>query len=126
MDKPVTLLIVDDEEGVVRNLAAYFEDEGFKILTAYSGEKALDILDKNKIDAAIVDMRLPGINGNEVVSQAFAQGNKVKFIIHTGSTDYKLPKILTEFGLTYNQVFLKPVADMAQLKSAILQLLAEQ
>ncbi len=125
MNDKIALLIVDDEECLVRNLAAYFEDEGFKIFTAHSGEEALAVMAENKIDAAIVDLRLPGINGNEVIEQSHARGNKVKFLIHTGSTDYKLPESFSAFGLTGNYVFLKPVVDMARLKSAVLQLLAE-
>lgn len=108
----------------MRNLAAYFEDEGFRVVTASSGEQALAVLAESKIDAAIVDMRLPGINGNEVIERACAGGSKAKFLIHTGSTDYKLPKFLHEFGLNSSHVFLKPVADMARLKAAVLQLLA--
>ena len=125
MNDPVKLLIIDDEEGIVRNLAAYFEDEGFTVFTADSGEEALEIMAENRIDAAIVDMRLPGINGNDVIEKAFAQGSRTKFIIHTGSNDYKLPKNLIEQGFSEENIFLKPVTDIGHLKTAILKLVAE-
>ena len=123
MKEQISLLIIDDEEGVLRNLAAYFDDEGFKVFTAVSGEDALAVLAESKIDVAIVDMRLPGINGNEVIEQSYARNHKVKFLIHTGSNSYSLPKSLRDMGMTECNIFLKPVVDMAKLKSAIVRLL---
>ena len=68
------ILIVDDEERLLRSLAFFFEDEGYKVYTAPSGEEALSILRQKKIDASIVDMRLPGIDGNEIIRRANSEG----------------------------------------------------
>lgn len=65
-----TVLIVDDEPGLLRSLMAFFEDENFSVAGAKSGEEALQLLNKEQFDAVILDMRLPGIDGNEVVLQA--------------------------------------------------------
>ena len=119
------ILLVDDEERLLQNLAFYFEDEGYEVSLATSGEEALDILRQGGISAAVVDMRLPGIDGNEVIRVALAEKIITKFIIHTGSTDYFLPEDLVAQGFTEEIVFLKPVADMAVLVDTVAALLME-
>lgn len=117
------ILLVDDEERLLRNLEFFFEDEGYDVRCALSGEEAMDILRQEKIDAAVVDMRLPGIDGNEVIRRAIKEELLDKFIIHTGSTDYKIPAGLRDMGFTKKHVFLKPVQQMYILSDAIHALL---
>jgi CheY-like chemotaxis protein len=120
MDK---ILLVDDEERLLRNLEFFFEDEGYEVRTATSGEEAIDIMKHEKIDACVVDMRLPGIDGNEVIRCAVKNNLLDKFIIHTGSTDYGLPADLRDIGFSSKHVFLKPVPEMSILTNAIHALL---
>ena len=94
------ILLVDDEERLLRNLEFFFEDEGYDVRCALSGEEAMDILRQEKIDAAVVDMRLPGIDGNEVIRRAIKEELLDKFIILTGSTDYKIPAGLRDMGFS--------------------------
>ncbi len=119
LDRAIKVLLVDDEPAILANLEAYFEDEGFAILKAESGEEAVVILVKESVDAAIVDMRLPGIDGNEVMRQALVGGAKCKFIIHTGSNEYRVPDDLVTLGVSMENVFLKPIKDMAILAQAV-------
>jgi len=122
-NKPITILLVDDEKSLLNNLARFFEDEGYNVLTANNGEEALDILARHQVDGAIVDMRLPGIDGNEVILQAHRLQPTIKFIIHTGSTNYLLPTTLRDLGVVEEQVHIKPVADLVKLSEHIKQLL---
>lgn len=112
------ILLVDDEERLLRNLEFFFEDEGYEVRCALSGEEAISILRQEKIDVCIVDMRLPGIDGNEVIRQAVKEGLLDKFIIHTGSTNYKIPTDLRDLGFSKKHVFLKPVPQMKILSDA--------
>lgn len=118
------ILIVDDETGLLHSLMAFFEDEDFDVKGASSGEEALEILKKEDIDAVIVDMRLPGIDGNEVILQAKELGSKAKFLIHTGSTDYKLPTSLIDLGYRQEHIFLKPLADLSILTETVKKILS--
>ena len=61
---PVKILLVDDEEIVRITLEGYLEDEGDTVISAISGEEALEMLADESIDIGIIDMRLPGIDGN--------------------------------------------------------------
>lgn len=64
--KPKTMLIVDDDEGMRDTLAAILKRE-FRILRVASGELALSILNKEDVDLVLLDVRLPGISGFEVL-----------------------------------------------------------
>jgi len=113
-EKP-TILVVDDENMVRINLVAFLEDEGFEVLSAGSGEDALDLLQNNKADLGIIDMRLPGMDGNELIATAKQRFPHMHFVIHTGSTEYTLPDHLIELGLSDEQVMHKPLPDMGLL-----------
>ena len=113
------ILIVDDEERLLRSLAFYFEDEGYDVYISLSGEDAMEVLRKENIAACIVDMRLPGIDGNEVIRMANSDQLLDKFIIHTGSTDYLVPADIKAMGISSSQVFLKPLTDLSVLVQAI-------
>lgn len=125
MQEPLhKILIVDDEAGLLYSLMAFFEDENFDVKGASSGEEALEILKEEDVDAVIVDMRLPGIDGNEVILQAKDLGSKAKFLIHTGSTDYKLPTSLIDLGYRQEHIFLKPLADLSILTETVKNILS--
>lgn len=117
-----TILILDDEQMVRENLEAFLEDEGLNPLTATNGEEALTVLGDNEVHVGIIDMRLPGMAGSEFIIKAHAVSPDTKFIVHTGSTNYKLPKELKEIGITHEDVFIKPLADMNIVLEAIRRL----
>jgi DNA-binding response OmpR family regulator len=109
------VLIVDDDECVANNIQAYLEDEGYQVCTAGSGEQGLRLLQQCEPAFAIVDMRLPGMNGNEFIQQASVRYSKLQFLIHTGSIEYTLPDLLRKNKRVRQSVFFKPVVKMASL-----------
>lgn len=119
----IKVLVVDDEIAVCSNVAAFLEDEGFMVFSAVSGEEALDILLKQNIDVAIIDMRLPGIDGDMLIVKAHELQPLLKFLIHTGSINYSISSSLQEIGIRTEQVFRKPLMDMGVLTKGILKLL---
>jgi len=60
------ILIVDDEEMIVRTVKAYLDREGFKTYTAYDGEEALRSFDEKGPDLIVLDLMLPKVSGIEV------------------------------------------------------------
>jgi len=119
----IKVFVVDDESVVCSNVAAFLEDEGFTIFSAASGEEALDLILKQEIDVDIIDMRLPGINGDTLILKAHEIQPVLKFLIHTGSTNYSVSRSLEEIGVKKDQVFRKPLLDMSVLTKGILKLL---
>ena len=122
----IKILVVDDEMLVRDNLVAFCEDEGFDVISAESGEDALNILEKITFDIGIIDMRLPGIDGNAVIITAHNMNIKMKFIIHTGSSNYSLPSELVDIGLTSDNILRKPMSNMNILTEKILEITKDQ
>lgn len=117
----ILILVVDDEEMVRENLEAYFEDEGFSVITAGSGEDALVLLDRRRPDVGIIDMRLPGMSGNDFILRAHQVLPTLHYLIHTGSTNYKLPEELLAIGVKHADVYIKPLQNMDELVQGILR-----
>jgi len=60
------ILVVDDEEMIVRTVKAYLDQEGFKTYTAYDGEEALRAFNEKGPDLIVLDLMLPKLSGIEV------------------------------------------------------------
>ena len=63
------ILIVDDEKIVRESLLHWFEEDGYDVEAAENGETALKMFDKNKYDLLLVDMKMPGIGGLELLKK---------------------------------------------------------
>ena len=113
------VLVVDDEIMIRVNLMAYLEDEGFDVQCAESGEDALELLRSQRFDVGIIDMRLPGMDGNAFILRAHALDAHMRFIIHTGSTEYRVPEKLKRLGVNDEQILLKPLSDMSKIVEKI-------
>lgn len=113
------ILVIDDDSSVLENLVAFLEDEGIDVLSANNADKALALISEEKPQLAIVDMRLPGIDGNELICKAHELYPPLQYLIHTGSSDYVLPEELKNIGITENDIFKKPVSDMSVFVEAI-------
>lgn len=114
------ILIVDDEESILKNLTAYFEDEGFVVETYPDAETALKNIDASMIDMAVIDMRLPGMDGNALIKKLYGLSPGIRCVIHTGSSDYVLPDELIALGIKKTDVFFKPVPDLSVLLKALM------
>jgi UDP-3-O-acyl N-acetylglucosamine deacetylase len=63
------ILVVDDEDRVVKSVAGVLEDEGFRVITAKSGEEALAIFRQEEPDVTLLDIWMPGMDGIEVLKR---------------------------------------------------------
>jgi CheY-like chemotaxis protein len=116
----LAVLVVDDEQAVRENLAAYLEDEGMRVIEAESGEHAVDLAGAGEqFDVCIMDMRLPGMDGNATIVALHQLRPDLMFLVHTGSANYALPPELRALGMTEEHVFMKPLANMGVLADAI-------
>jgi DNA-binding NtrC family response regulator len=81
------ILLIDDEDNVLKSLRRVFHDENFDILTATSGEDALSILEDKHIDLVICDYKMPGINGVEILRETRKRWPDIIRIMLTGHAD---------------------------------------
>lgn len=114
------ILILDDEQILRQSLVDYFEDRMWLAVEAKSGADALALLKKERPVAAIVDIRLPGMDGNEFIREAYQRGFTMVFVICTGSPQYNLPDDLQALPCVANRVFKKPVADLSELEQEVI------
>lgn len=62
-----TILLVDDDPDIIKLLTGYLEKEGFSVLSAGDGLKALEVLQRVSPDLAVLDQMLPGVDGLEIL-----------------------------------------------------------
>jgi UDP-3-O-[3-hydroxymyristoyl] N-acetylglucosamine deacetylase len=67
MEKKV--LIVDDEQRIIQSITGVLEDEGFRVVTARSGEEAIAVFEKEQPDVTLLDIWMPGMDGMEVLKR---------------------------------------------------------
>ena len=61
-----TVLIIDDDRSMRLTLSMIVQEEGYSVLTAASGEEGLAVAERAPVDVALIDMKMPGISGDEV------------------------------------------------------------
>ena len=116
----IRVLIVDDESLITSSLQAFLEDEGLTAVSTASGEEAIEILQKDQsYDVCIMDMRLPGMDGNTAIRSIHELCPNMCFIVHTGSVDYIVPHDLKSLGIREEHLFQKPLSDMTPIAEAI-------
>ncbi|SFN33670.1 Response regulator c-di-GMP phosphodiesterase, RpfG family, contains REC and HD-GYP domains [Formivibrio citricus] len=86
-ETPATLLLVDDEASILSSLRRLFRSEGYRILTAESGAKGLEILEQEKVDLIISDMRMPEMDGAAFLGKVKERWPRIVRILLTGYAD---------------------------------------
>jgi response regulator RpfG family c-di-GMP phosphodiesterase len=86
---PRTLLLVDDEENILRALTRVFRRDGYNLLTATSGAAGLDLLAQHAVGVVISDQRMPEMNGVEFLNHVKKQQPDTLRIVLSGYTELK-------------------------------------
>ncbi|HLC42970.1 MAG TPA: sigma-54 dependent transcriptional regulator [Methylomirabilota bacterium] len=109
-----SILLVDDEKTIHETLGWFLEEEGYKVWTAESGEKAVALLEEREFDVIITDILMPGISGMQVLDKASTLNPRASVMLLTaygtvetaiealrkGACDYILkPFVLEELKL---------------------------
>lgn len=81
------LLLVDDEENIVRALYRSLRRDGYKIVTAHSGPEGLETLQHHKVDVIVSDQRMPEMSGVEFLNHAKELYPNTIRIVLSGYTD---------------------------------------
>ena len=119
MMQEITILVLDDDEAVRFSLYSYLEDCGYTVLTSETAEDALKKIKEQQIDVVIVDLRLPGIDGDVFIEKTFADNPNLGYIIYTGSTEFTVSEKIVNLSQVYNEIFFKPVTDISLIEEAI-------
>jgi len=87
MERKYKILMIDDDKNIITKFQEYFTKRGFIIDTAYDGIEGIFKLRADEFDVAIVEIKIPKMNGIEVVRQADKEGINTDLIILTGHGD---------------------------------------
>ncbi|MDM8517867.1 response regulator [Desulfobacterales bacterium HSG16] len=104
-----TILIVDDEEDIRDVLEILFVDMGYKVFTAEGGEEALGIFEKDKPYIVLSDIKMPGIDGIELLQKIKEQDPDTEVIMITGHGDMDLAIKSLKYDAT--DFVTKPIND---------------
>src|SRR4029453_5492313 len=83
-----TILVIDDDETIRHFLPRELRAEGYQVLTADSGRAGLQVLEKEPADLVLLDIRLPALNGIQVLEKIRAQWPDQIVVMLTGEPDH--------------------------------------
>ena len=116
------VLIVDDQFGIRILLNEVFQKEGYQTFQAANGVQALEILTKNKPDIILLDMKIPGMDGIEILKRMKKLNQDIRVIIMTAYGELDMIQEARDLGaLTH---FAKPF-DIDDLRDAVKKYIAE-
>ena len=103
----LSVLLIDDEEDLIRTLADRLELRGMRARTAFSGESGLQSLQEEMPDVVLLDMRMPGLSGSEVLRRIRATHKELPVIIISGHCSEQDKDQVLALGIS--GYFAKPV-----------------
>ena len=93
-----TILIVEDEYAVARGIQYALQQEGYQVAVSRSGEEGLEFALREGPDLVVLDVRLPGIDGFEVLRRLRTSGSKAPVLILTAYCDESLRQAALNSG----------------------------
>ncbi len=111
------VLIVDDEADFVETIVKRLKDRGLEVSGATSGREALDIMDGNEFDVAVLDVKMPGMDGIETLREMKKKSPTTEVIMLTGHGSVESGIQGLQLG-AYNYV-MKPVPLNDLLKQMV-------
>ena len=98
MSDKIKLLIVDDEVKFLNSIARRLEMRGFDVATAPNGKDAINIAHSDRFDVALLDLKMPGLDGKQVLEILKKEHKHLEVIILTGHGSYESAAECTRLG----------------------------
>lgn len=117
-DAPISVLVVDDEEPIRNALKKFLNQQGYDVHTAPSGDEALRILQRQKISVVLLDVRMPGKSGIDLVPLLLELEPSVAILMLTAVNDATTAALCMQRGAM--DYLTKPI-DLSDLARAIMR-----
>lgn len=118
-EKKKTVLVCDDDEAILESLRIYLDNEGYRVLTAENGVKALEQINQNEIHCVILDIMMPELDGLKATLQIRRKYNFPIILLSAKSEDTDK---ITGLGFGADDYVTKPFNPLelvARVKSQI-------
>ncbi len=113
-----TILVVDDEEAIRLLYREELSDAGYRVQVAANASEALRMVQQARPDLMTIDIKMPGMDGIELLRKVRETHRDLPIIICTAYGDFK-----RDFGTWASDAYLTKSADLAELKEKIRELL---
>jgi PAS domain S-box-containing protein len=117
------ILTIDDESYIRQSIKSYLEDFGFTVFEAEHGKKGLEIFDSTHIDLILLDLRMPEMNGLEVLKIIKEKSPETPLIVASGTGN--IAAVVEALHIGAWDYILKPIEDMNVLYHSITKCLTE-
>ena len=117
LPSPSCFLIVDDEPEVCNFFSYLLKRKGHRVVAAYSGSQAIDLLKQNRFNVAVVDLKLPDLNGLQVLREIKKAQPACEVIIITGYSTVKSAVEAIQSG-AFDYVE-KPFGDIVEMENLL-------
>lgn len=117
------LLIVDDQKGIRRLLTEVFSEYGYEIESCGNGTKALELIPVFKPDLVIMDVKMPGMNGIDVLKKVREKDKDIRVIMMTAYGDQHYIDQADNLGVA--RFIIKPF-DLNELKVQVGEILKDK
>lgn len=111
------LLTIDDEDALRRSIQMFFEDEGFIVFEADNGKDGLDVFRQNKPDVVLVDLRMPKMDGLEVIRILAEEAPDTPVIVVSGTG--MLEDAIEAIRAGACDYITKPITDLLVLQHTV-------
>ena len=95
---PIAILVVDDEKSILTALTKFLTAKGYDVSTAASGEEALEVLRRLKIAGLVLDVRMPGLSGIDLVPKVLEIEPNAAILMLTAVNDATTASLCMQRG----------------------------
>lgn len=115
------VLVIDDDDGIRESFRFYLEDLGYFVTEATNGHDGLKQFKKNPADIVLLDLRMPEIDGHQVLDRLSADSPDTPVIVISGTG--RIDDTVQALHLGAWDYLLKPVTDLTMVEHAITKVL---
>lgn len=112
-----TILVIDDDLTILESIADYLEDRNFRVLKAENGRVGLELLEAEHTDLVLTDLRMPEVDGMEVLQRAADISPETPLIVISGTGH--LGDSIRALRLGAWDYIFKPIEDMSIISHAV-------
>ena len=94
----LTVMIADDSTFQRQTLCRYLQKEGFKLIEAKDGDKCLQLIRAQDVDAVVLDLNMPDVTGKDVLSIMHKEDIKIPVIVVTADIQHTTREKCLELG----------------------------